>query len=174
MTGRRFSYLSSSFLTEKLAQHDQAHDFLDSLAKRVDDVDDALMKSTEHLLPTLSGRGETSRMTATELSQVLSSLHGIHTQQIELLKHSLGDNPQTPDNHQTPTGPKEDATTSGDTPYHWSLGMPLEKVVETDNETDRYSFSTVASIRSLSFSHTPGRNAISTPTTPSIDGLKLR
>jgi hypothetical protein len=136
-------------------------------------VDDALMKSTEHLLPTLSGRGETSRMTATELSQVVSSLHGIHSRQIERFARLIGDNSIAETNH-APNAEADEGTKSDGTPYHWSLGMPLEKVVETDNETDRYSYSTAASMKSRSFSYTPNGKGPSTPLTPSMDGLRLR
>lgn len=132
------------------------------------------MKSTEHLLPTLRGRGETSRMTATELSQVLSSLHAAHEQKMERFKCALGDMSGSSETQVTPNCSEEVETKNGDTPYHWSLGMPLEKVVEADNETERYSYSSGASLRSLSFSHTPGGNGPSTPATPSIDGLRLR
>ncbi|CAB9524463.1 expressed unknown protein [Seminavis robusta] len=151
---------------DKESQIHEAEGFLDTLAKRVDDVDDALMKSTEHLLPTLSGGGGPSRMTATELSQILTSLHAIHSQQIKRIEALLAGSPAS----------ASDATldeTRVITPYHWSLGLPLDKVEEMDNETDRYSFGSAAS--SLrSGPRTPfSQRGPGTPSTPSLRDLHL-
>jgi len=56
---------------------------------------------------------------------------------------------------------------NNNTPHHWSIGMNLQSIVETDNETDRNSYA--SSERSSSLPRTPG-----TPNTPSIRALKLR
>lgn len=152
----------------------EADEFLDSLITRVDTVDAALCKSTEHLLQIMTGRGKPSRMTATELAQVLVSLHDIHARQISRFSLLLGDTslalPTSDQNVIVRTAGMEKSPKSGNTPHHWLMGMPLEKVVETDNETDRAS---IASMRSISFCHTPSGKVPSTPQTPSINGLHL-
>jgi hypothetical protein len=147
----------------------EAQDFLYSLVKRVDDVDESLVKSTEHLLPTLSRKGA-SRMTATELAQLLSSLHAIHSQQIHLIENLLVGPPLQIDTVKT-DGRNEVAQTSGDTPHHWSLGMPLEKVIETDYETDRYSCESASSKLRITPCSTSSQG---TPCTPSLKDLRLR
>ena len=152
------------------SRYKEAKKFLESLVNRVDSVDGSLMKSTEHLLPTLSRRGEASMMTATELSQVLSSLYAIHAQQIQRIEKLLAGSPlqARESNKERPSGV---AQSSGDTPHHWFLGLPLEKVVETDNETDRYSYESVAS----SMRSTPrSQRSQGTPCTPSLRDLRLR
>lgn len=148
---------------------EEAQEFLFSLVKRVDDVDESLVKSTEHLLPTLSRKGA-SRMTATELAQLLSSLHAIHSHHIQLIEKLLVGPPLQGDTVKT-EGRNEVTQTSGDTPHHWSLGMPLEKVVETDYDTDRYSCESAASCL-----RTTPRTPCSpgTPCTPSLKDLRLR
>ena len=155
----------------------EAEEFLDSLVQRVDDVDEALMKSTEHLLPTLSRRGEASRMTATELSQVLSSLHAVHSQQIKRIEKLLHGSPahsHTPTTGADAPGENSGTLNGGDTPYHWSLGLPLEKVVETDNETDRYSYGSASTMRSVSRTPFSQAQGPGTPCTPSLRDLRLR
>lgn len=153
----------------------EADEFLDSLIERIEHVDEALMKSTEYLLPPLSGRGETSRMTATELSQVLSSLHSMHAQKMEQFQSLLAGSPSL-EEKQTSNElvATDESKNGGKTPHHWSIGLPLQSVVETDNETDRNSYASAASIRSRSFSQTPSQSAPGTPVMPSIQGLRLR
>jgi hypothetical protein len=138
----------------------------------VDEVDEALIKSTEHLLPTLSGRGDTSRMTATELNQVLSYLHGIHSRQIQRLSCMLGDTCLACEQHAVKDAPTEEGWRSDE--YQWSLGMPLEKVVETDNETDRHSYGSVASVIPISLPSVPGEKVPATPLGLTINGLCVR
>lgn len=165
---------------DEASKREEAEEFLDRVVERVDLVDEALMKSTEHLLPTLtSGRGdEPSRMTATELSQLLSLLHGANAEKIQHLNKALAG--ESPRNSAASSNKEEDQENNdlNTPPYHWSLGMPLDKVVETDNETDRYSYSSASVMKSPSvFNSTPSRRQPATPCspcTPSIAELKLR
>ena len=153
----------------------EARAFVTSLQARVDTAEDSLMKSMEHILPILRSTGKVSRITASELTHALLSLHDIHTRQIQRFASLMGDDSLSKEyDSKTPTGAGTTGRT-GDTPYHWSLGMPLESVVETDNETDRNSCGSIASSkRSASFCRTPGSDGSGTPLTPSINGLRLR
>lgn len=164
-----------------------------SLNQRVETVDESMMKATEYLLPTsttttTNANGKTvaaSRMTATELSQMISSLHVMNTQKIDRIENLLAGSPRHQSQYSSPGSKantdEQDGTQSshGGTPYHWSLGLPLEKVVETDNETDRDRNSHTGSVssmmmRSPSVTHTPTRQGPGTPLTPSIRELRLR
>jgi len=165
---------------------EDAQQYLLSLTKRVEKVDESMMKATEYLLPTSNGGGKgggASRMTATELSQLLSSLRVMNAQKIERMEKLLAGSPHHSQFTSPTTGEsvEQDGTQSshGGTPYHWSLGLPLEQVVETDNETDRDRNSHNGSVssmmmRSPSVTHTPARQGPGTPLTPSIRELRLR
>lgn len=146
-----------------------AEGFLDTLIERTEQVDNALMKSTEYLLPTLSGRNEVSRMTATELAQLLSSLHAFNAAKMQCVEKILA--AETPRSN-SEDGGKHQISDAHNTPYHWSLGLPLEKVIETDNETDRGSMGSF--MKSPSVSNTPSNRSPGTPCTPSIAELRLR
>ena len=117
-------------------------------------------------------------MTATELSQLLSSLHAANAQKIQQIEELLGTSSSSSPNPVSPSRQQQmESQEKALTPHHWFLGLPLDKVVETDNETDRYSCSSASVMKSPSVSHnTPSRPPATpgTPCTPSIAELRLR
>jgi len=196
-----------------VVRREEANEYLRSLNVRANQADERLVKSTEFLLPAmLLGTNETPRMTASELSQVFDTLNAFHAQVIDEIEYNttvLVGSPlplttQENNNVTTPHEPGTDAVVVvGDetqynntnsktggilTPHHWSIGMPLSMVTETDYETDRNSYpsSSASSVRSScttnnksissSTSQTPTRRQSTpgTPSTPTIRTLRLR
>lgn len=184
-------------------EYEESENFMDTLHERLDQVDERMVTSTEYLLPTLSSSSNngnetsSSRMTATELSQLIESLHilcekkAIQFSNIvngnensnKELEENVDEDSLSIQNYTTSTTSIDDMSQEQHqqqqhltTPYHhWSLGLPLEQVVETDNETDRYSMGS-SSVMSPAVSTTLSKQGgvSTTPCTPSVTELRLR
>jgi hypothetical protein len=102
-----FSPLTLCIATVQL----ETRDFLDSQEERINTAERKLLQATENIIPL----GSSKQMTACELVNLLNQSAQLQDEMTMMLYPKAEKRP---------------------TPRHWSVGRPLDTLVETDNETD--------------------------------------
>lgn len=140
---------------------------MDNQKERVEIIDESLLKATEHILPV-----SPEAKTATELAELCRLVQentrqkmGLLQTRLELLgvKTSWGDSITSPNV----------ITTKDNAQIQWSVGAPLDCVIEGDVETE--GATTPGSLMEPSpFNSATKRKTSLTPTTPTMNTFSFR
>lgn len=165
----RVPIISCLFLVETTVEHqEQAEQFLQNQKRRVRSIDESLLKATEHILPP-----SPESKTVTELAELCKLVQEATRQKMGLLRtrlELLGVRTSWQDSVTSPQILSRDRT---NTQIHWSVGGPLDCVIEADVETD--GATTPGSLMQPSpFASTTKRKESLTPTTPTLNTFAFR
>ena len=152
--------------SSKEEQESDSAAFLKSQHDRIAAIEEGFMKATEHILPSSS-----SASTVTELAELCRLVQEANREKMLILKtrlKSMGCNSQFLES--------DEALSSPNTPspnIFWSIGGPLERVVEGDVETEGTITPSSLLHPSPFSSATKRKNSIS-PATPTMQSISFR
>ncbi len=165
------SYELVSLLQTKAEHQEQAERFLENQRKRICFIDESLLKSTEYILPP-----SPEAKTITELAELCRLVQEATRQKMGLLRtrlELLGVKTAWQDSITSPKVMTMHKGNKGNNQIHWSVGGPLDCVIETDTETD--GATTPGSLLQPSpFASTTKRKTSLTPTTPTMNIFSFR
>lgn len=159
---------------------EQARAFLETQQDRITVVEETLLKATEAILPMME---HDQCMTVTELLQVCISLQRANIDLMKRLDDRMNRNyagkyqsvltkERIQECQVNAPSPSPPSAAEFSTPL-WQQ-LPLEQVVETDNETDATTTPGSTTFLSPPLSSSQQKQGGGTPVTPSLDSLHLR
>ena len=148
--------------------HTQAERYLNNQKRRISSIDECLLEATENILPPCH-----EAKTLTELSELCRLVQEATRQKMALLRTRLELLGVKPSWQDSITSPQAGLVDKGPTRIHWSVGGPLDCVIEGDVETE--GATTPGSLLQPSpFSTTTKRKGSLTPTTPTMNTFSFR
>jgi hypothetical protein len=147
---------------------EDAETFLGNQRQRISTIEQQLFHATKDVLPKT-----TESMTITELAELCRCVQETNRRQMEQLKALFeAAGIQVPWDErwskETLLSPKDDSN------LHWSLGRPLERVVEADTETDATTTPGSTATFLSPFNRGSSKKYPLTPTTPTMDSFSFR
>jgi hypothetical protein len=162
----RPSHVSAPFGTAEDEKY--AAIFLETQSLRVVAIDDSLLEATEDILPV-----SPEAKTITEMAELCRMVQEATRQKTGLLRTRLELLGVKTSWNDSITSPKIVAMDKGNTQIQWSVGGPLDCVIEADVETE--GATTPGSLLHPSpFGSTTKRKASLTPTTPTMNKFSFR
>ena len=156
------------YFTLLAEHHTQAERYLDNQKRRISSIDERLMEATENILPPCH-----EAKTLTELSELCRLVQEATRQKMALLRTRLELLGVKPSWQDSITSPEAALADKGPSRIHWSVGGPLDCVIEADVETE--GATTPGSLLQPSpFSTTTKPKGSLTPTTPLMNTFSFR
>lgn len=162
-------YFGNVYYLTILDEHQRhAERFFGNQKRRISSIDESLLEATENILPPCA-----EAKTLTELSELCRLVQEAARQKMALLRTRLELLGVKPSWQDSITSPEAAFMDKGTNQIHWSVGGPLDCVIEADVETE--GATTPGSLLQPSpFASTTKRKASLTPTTPTMKTFSFR
>ena len=148
-------------------RQEQAQAFIDCQQERIAAIEEDLHHATDNILPIAE-----KSMSVTELAELIRLIQESNRRQIEEIKCLLNaagyEIPRDKNSMEQFKGSREEAT------FHWTLGRPLERVVEGDVESDGTTTPGSMGYQSPFWHRSSStRKQSLTPTTPTMESISF-